>query len=91
MITPSNILRHELIGLKAEVIDSKNLSQKGLKGEVIDETMNTLSIETANGTKIIQKEGCVIRFFLGRQSVEIDGGELCSRPEDRIKTRIRRW
>lgn len=91
MITPSNILKHELVGLSVIVISSSNVSQKGIEGEVGNETMNTLDVKTAKGVKIIQKKGAVFRFQLSTSKVEVNGDELLSRPEDRIKKRVRRW
>jgi len=38
MITPKNIFRHEIIGLKVEIVESPHKDFKGLKGKVIDET-----------------------------------------------------
>lgn len=91
MPTPRNVLQHELIGLEGEVISSTNRSQVGIKGEVIDETMNTVSIRSGKGIKKIQKRGSLFRLTLGKLKVEVDGNELLSRPEDRIKKRVRRW
>ncbi|MFQ5887627.1 MAG: ribonuclease P protein subunit, partial [Candidatus Hydrothermarchaeales archaeon] len=39
-LTPKNLVRHELIGLETEVVDSTNHSLVGLKGTVVDETQN---------------------------------------------------
>jgi len=38
MITKENIISHELIGLKTEIIDSSNKEILGLNGTIIDET-----------------------------------------------------
>ena len=46
MITPKNLVKHELIGLEAEVAGSTNKFSIGISGLVVDETKNTLSIET---------------------------------------------
>lgn len=59
MITPKNVVHHELIGLYVKVV-SNNDSLK-LNGIVIDETKNTLKIEVEkeNGIfeeKLIQKK-----------------------------------
>lgn len=91
-ITPENLVRHELCGLKVKIKKSTNKSQIGLQGTVIDETYNTLKIETNNKEKTIAKNTSIFIFTLpngGR--VEVDGKLLVSRPEDRIKKKLPRW
>jgi ribonuclease P protein subunit POP4 len=92
MITPHNILRHELIGLQVRVLDALNPSVSGIQGKVIDETRNTLAIGTASETAMIPKEIATFRFHLPSGIlVDVDGSRLISRPENRLKTRTRRW
>ena len=40
------VLKGELIGSQIEIVDSKNETLVGARGEVIDETKNTLTIQT---------------------------------------------
>ncbi|MFN6992154.1 MAG: ribonuclease P protein component 1 [Fervidobacterium sp.] len=94
-ITPQNLVRHELIGLKVKIASSTNPSLIGLEGTVIDETYNTIKIET-NGKdkkeKIVPKQGTIFIFHLPNgKKVEVDGKVLISRPEDRIKKKLPRW
>jgi len=92
MITAENLVRHELIGLKAEVVSSANKSQAGAKGIVTGETRQTLTIETGNGERSFAKDQCVFRFTLpSGEKVKVDGKILVSRPEDRIKKKFRKW
>jgi len=92
MITPRNILRHELIGLNVKVLEALNPNINGIRGIVVDETRNTLAIEDANGTATIPKEIATFRFSLPTGIVvDVDGGRLISRPENRLKLRARRW
>jgi ribonuclease P protein subunit POP4 len=92
MITPHNILRHELIGLQVRVLDALNPSVNGIRGKVIDETRNTLTISTPGETAMIPKEIASFRFHLPTGVlVDVDGSRLVSRPENRLKTRTRRW
>lgn len=91
MRTAKNILRHELIGLRCEVVKSGNSSQEGIKGSIIDETMKTIVIRTERSQKRIQKQGCVFRVWLGKQVIEINGDYIASRPEDRIKRKFITW
>ncbi|AEH06751.1 Ribonuclease P protein component 1 [Methanothermococcus okinawensis IH1] len=91
MITPQNILRHELIGLNVEIVKSPNLSLVGIKGKVVDETRNTLIIERFGSGKEIRipKDVAVFRFELKDKSVDVIGSLLIGRPEDRLKRKIK--
>ena len=92
MITPHNIIRHELIGLNVKVLDALNPSVNGVRGTIVDETRNTLTVENAKGTAMIPKEIATFRFSLPTGIVvDVDGSRLISRPENRLKTRTRRW
>lgn len=89
MREPGNITQHELIGLKAEIKESKNKSLTGLKGKVIDETRNMLKIETEKGEKEIPKKDCTFSFKLDDKKVQVEGRLLVGRPEDRIKRKVK--
>lgn len=81
MRDPYNILRHELIGLYAEVVDSTHEGYK-LSGKIVDETKNTLVIEK----KTIPKNCVFLKLTLDDGSVVcVDGRLLLGRPEERIK------
>lgn len=92
MRNPYNILRHELIGLYAKVVDATHEGYK-LSGKIVDETKNTLSIETtesAKKTKIIPKNCVVLELALDDGSVvRVDGRLLVGRPEERIKKKYK--
>ncbi|AXI25209.1 ribonuclease P protein component 1 [Methanofervidicoccus sp. A16] len=91
MITPYNILRHELIGLDVEIVEASNPSLVGVKGRVVDETRNTLIIEKSNGKEIVvPKDIAVFKFKLGdNKYVKVIGSLLIGRPEDRLKRKIK--
>ncbi|MBU0461751.1 MAG: ribonuclease P protein subunit [Nanoarchaeota archaeon] len=78
-----NLVRGELIGLKIEVVDSRNPSLRGKKGTIIDETKNMLVIREDNQaiTTRLVKEQVILK--IGNQTVP--GVMLCERPEERIK------
>ena len=42
-----------MIGSKIKIIESKNKTLIGLKGKIIDQTKNTIKLETKEGTKKI--------------------------------------
>lgn len=92
-ITPNNLVRHELIGLKVKIARSTDPTQKGLLGKVIGETYNTLKIETKEKReKIIPKKNTIFIFTLPNGvKVQVDGKLLVGRPEDRIKKKFPKW
>ncbi len=92
MRTPENLVRHELIGLKAKVVDSSNPKNVGIKGRIVDETRNILVIEKTDGKEVkLVKEENVFVFDLGGERISVDGKVLVGRPEDRIKKKFRKW
>jgi ribonuclease P protein subunit POP4 len=93
MITPENIVRHELMGLQAMVRVASNPQLVGITGKVIDESRNTLILETSEGREVtIVKDQCTLSFRLpDGQSVRVDGKLLVARPEDRIKKKLPKW
>jgi len=89
MITPYNILRHELIGLPVCIVSA---SHKGYKcaGEIVDETKDTIKIKTNAGIKTFPKDCITLEVSLPQGAVvKIDGILLVSRPEERIKKKYR--
>jgi ribonuclease P protein subunit POP4 len=91
-VRPSNILKHELIGLKTVIAGSSNSILVGTRGHVVDETRNTVKLSTKSGVKVIPKDVAVFRFKLpDGTSVEVDGTRLIGRPENRLKAKTRRW
>lgn len=84
-------MTEELIGLGVEVVRSTRRELVGLRGKIVDETLNTFVVEASGREKRVPKELCVFRFAGG---VEIDGRDLAYRPEERIKkywTKFRRF
>jgi ribonuclease P protein subunit POP4 len=87
----SNILLHELIGLEIKVLEDSNPNNRYIKGTVVDESKNTLTIESDKNIKIA-KEEAVFLIKLNGETVKIEGKALLGRPEDRVKRKIkRRW
>ena len=84
-ITPENLPRHELIGLQAEIIESTDPTQEGIKGEILDETRDTLTIDD----KRVEKENCIFLVKIpSGEKVELNGKTIAKRPEDRIDMKI---
>ena len=104
-ITPHNLVRHELIGLAVRIVESTDKGQKNLRRRVVDETYNTLKIETTGGKagktrkvgkqtkeKTVIKQNNVFIFTLpNKVKVQVDGKLLVARPEDRIKKKFPKW
>jgi ribonuclease P protein subunit POP4 len=89
-VTTRNIIRHELIGLQARVVESTDKNKIGIEGRVIDETMQTLKIRKQNGKEVVvPKKECVFMFMLpSGEKVQVNGKLLYGRPADRIKKRL---
>jgi len=91
-ITSQNLLKHEIIGLDTRVAGSTNKQLVGLKGRIIDETRNTITILDGKRKQIVPKDVAVLRIRLPDGTwVEVDGKKLVGRPEDRVKMRLKRW
>lgn len=87
-ITKRNVLKHELIGLEARVVNSSDQNLIGTYGTIIDETKDMLVINQAGKPKIVQKATSTFRVSLpSGEEVDVDGAKLVARPEDRIKKR----
>lgn len=86
MINEKNLLRHELIGLETEVVESSNLCLEGKKGVIMDETRNTLTIKEEKDKKVIPKKEVQLLISIPEgEDVKVEGRKLEARPEDRIK------
>lgn len=91
-ITPHNILRHELIGLNVTIFHATNRDLQGLRGKVTDESRNMLILTNRRGRFQIPKDVATFRFELPDGTlVDVDGSRLVAAPENRLKTKVRRW
>ncbi len=91
-VTPQNIIRHELIGLNVSVVQASNSTMTGVRGDVVDETKNMLTISDKRGKIMIAKNTALFRFVLpSGVRVDVDGKRLVAKPENRLKTKMRRW
>ncbi len=84
MITSENIMSHELIGLRTEIIESSNSQIIGLNGTIIDETKSMIIMDTTNGTKMIAKSNNSWKFSIDNKDVVLNGSKIAKRPFDRI-------
>ena len=84
MITSDNIMSHELIGLRTEIVESSNLQIIGLNGTIIDETKSMIIMDTTNGTKMIAKSNNSWKFSIDNKDIILNGSKIAKRPFDRI-------
>ncbi len=91
-VTPA-FVQGEIIGFDAKVVKSTNPSSMGIKGRVIDETRNTLTLRHASVDKVITKNTVILHLSTADGTiVEVDGSIMSGRPEDRLKKHLkRRW
>lgn len=84
-INPENLPRHELVGLKAEITESTDETQRGISGRITDETKSMLEIDG----KKVEKKSCKFLFELpDGTEVELDGKLIDERPEERIEQKL---
>lgn len=82
------LARGELIGLPVSVVESTDPTLVGVKGVVVDETLNTFLVERDDDKQIhVAKANTVFAFedLEGQAPVRIPGDRIRFRPEDRIK------
>ncbi len=84
-MNPKDLIRHELIGLNVEIVKAKNPLLIGIKGKVVDETRNTMTIKYKNKMRKILKDQAVFNIKVENKIFQVDGKLLVGRPEDRLK------
>ena len=84
-MSSTDIRRRELIGLEAEVVESTCDQYLGIRGRVVDESRNTLTIQQDGKDKMVPKDCCRFKFHEGSEAHVISGKDIKFRPEDRIK------
>ncbi|MCK4589282.1 MAG: ribonuclease P protein subunit [Nanoarchaeota archaeon] len=77
----TNTYPEEIIGKTIEVVESKNSSDVGIRGKIIDETKKTILVKTKKGEKRLLKSN--ITFTINHQNIK--GKNLLKRSEERIK------
>ena len=80
---PKNVLARELIGRSMEVANATNKSLIGIKGRVIDETKNTITIELNDKKKTLIKEQITFITTIEGKRIKIDGKKITKRPDKR--------
>jgi ribonuclease P protein subunit POP4 len=81
-----NIMRHELIGLEARVVNSSDHTLLGTSGKVVDETRHMLVVEDGERVRNISKSNSTFLITLpDGEKVTVDGKKLVGRPEERVR------
>ena len=83
----AELLMSELIGEQVEVTKSIRKELEGVKGKIIDETLNMFIIEKNSKEIKIPKELCWFKI----KGIEVNGKDLLFRPEERIKKYWRKF
>jgi len=91
VITPKNLIRHELIGLKVSIAESTNKDNIGINGIVVNETKHMLTIKTKKGLKKVAKKTSTFMFTINGKKVKVDGKRIEKKPENRIKIKVKKW
>ena len=77
------ISEYDLIGQEVTISESKNKEIIGLKGKVIMETKNMITLKTDNEEKSIPKDIC--QFSNSQGLLETDSTKLSKRPHERME------
>ena len=83
-----NIIKHEIIGIHTEVVESSNPINIGISGEIVNETKKTIVIDDKGKLKRVFKNQVSLALSLPKQTVEVNGSLLEGRPWDRLKKRV---
>lgn len=77
-----------LVGNSAQVVRSSDSSLVGRSGSVVEETKNTITLLTQNGSCIkIAKSVIVLKMNGGTQNERLlEGSQIIGTPADRIKS-----
>ncbi|MBI1969713.1 ribonuclease P protein subunit [Candidatus Woesearchaeota archaeon] len=84
------LVQRTWIGLEIAVVEARNKSLVGLKGKVVDESKEMLTVQTATGEKKVVKEQARFQVHDQGKQFLVDGKLLVGRPEERIKKRFGR-
>jgi ribonuclease P protein subunit POP4 len=79
-ITPETLTRHELNGLRVEVVDASNPDSVGIAGRVVVETRGTLHVDDGSRVRQVQKQGATFQFALpGDDTKSATAGPVAAR------------
>lgn len=82
------LIKQPFIGQEVQIMKSKNATQEGMKGTVIDETRERLTLQTNKGRRSVDKKSVQLRFKKEGQVYDIEGSLIAKTPEERIKIKV---
>ncbi|MCK4808053.1 MAG: ribonuclease P protein subunit [Candidatus Aenigmarchaeota archaeon] len=89
MITPHNLVRHELIGLEAEVAENKDHGCGVVRGMIEDETKNMILMVSGDKSVWFAKDRITLDISIpSGEVVRVEGRMMSGRPEDRIRKKL---
>jgi RNase P/RNase MRP subunit p29 len=89
----NNLTVIPLIGLEVKIVHSTNSSQKGLVGQVVNETHGTIVLSDGNRSVIIPKDVVIFEVALPNgRTLQVNGKTIVGHPAERIRRAKRqRW
>lgn len=86
-------MKVQLLGNEITITQSKNKTLEKMTGRVVDETKNTLVIDTGKNTKKVLKKDITFKVVSEGKEIKVDGQSLIGKPEERIKSKkvVKRW
>jgi ribonuclease P protein subunit POP4 len=85
MITPNNVLYHEIVGLQTEIISSTNPALVGLRGMAVLETRNTIQLRSGQSIKTVPKSAATkMKISTPAGACFISGSSMIAKPENRV-------
>lgn len=88
-ITPQNLIAHELIGIEARIVESKDPMLMNISGKIVYETRKMLMLNVNGESKMIPKPITKLMLKLSDNvTCVVNGTDLVGRPEDRIQKLI---
>ena len=79
----NTVSEFDLVGQGVFITNSKNMEIVGIKGKVIMETKNMITLDTKNGKKDIPKNIC--QFSNNQGVINTDSTKLSKRPHERLE------
>ncbi len=89
MITPQNLVRHELIGLEAKVAENQDKRCGVVSGMIVDEKKNMILMMSGDKRAWLTKDKITLDISIpSGEIVRVEGRMISGRPEDRIRKKL---
>ncbi len=85
-LTAETLPRHELVGLTVDVVSASNQDLRGIAGDVVEETTQTLGIDGGDRVHTVPKADATFAVTLpDGETVTVEGEVLVARPPRRTE------